>query len=234
MKLGIMQPYIFPYIGYFQLISSVDRFVVYDDVAFIKQGWINRNQLLLNGAAHMFTVPLKNASSFTTIAQTEINHALYAGWKNKFFKTLEQAYSKAPHYASVAGMVQAVFNNECRTISELATKSIVITSLYLGIDTQFVLSATQYANSELKAQNRVIDICKREQANVYINPVGGKDLYNKDDFEKQGLMLNFHRSRSIRYQQFANDFVPWLSVIDVMMFNAPGVIKDLLDEYDLE
>lgn len=234
MKLGIMQPYIFPYIGYFQLVNAVDRFVVYDDVAYIKQGWINRNQLLLNGTAFMFTVPLKNASSFTTIAETEINRALYQGWKNKFLKTLEQAYSKAPYYAQVADLVTSVFSNDCRTISDLATKSILATSFYLGIDTEFVLSATQYTNNDLKAKDRVIDICKREHADVYINPIGGKEIYARDDFDNAGLSLNFIRARGISYKQFSNDFVPWLSIIDVMMFNSPETIKGFLNEYDLE
>src|SRR5689334_464160 len=146
MKLGIMQPYIFPYIGYFQLVNSVERFVLYDDVAFIKQGWINRNQILLNGESHMFTVPIKNASSFTTIAQTKINGNLYEGWRNKFLKTMQQAYAKAPYYADVCNLVSNVFNAKCETISELAARSIVDTCIYLGVNTEFVLTATGYGN----------------------------------------------------------------------------------------
>lgn len=234
MKLGIMQPYIFPYIGYFQLISSVDRFVVYDDVTFIKQGWINRNKILLNGEGHVFTVPLKNASSYTTIAQTEINNNLYPGWRAKFYKTLAQAYAKAPYYKDAMNVVTTVFDTPCNTISELAAKSLTETSKYTGIGTEFVLTATGYGNNELKAEERVIDICKQEKAAVYINPIGGKELYVKEDFKQAGMELYFARSRNITYTQFNATFVPWLSVIDVMMFNAPAEIKIFLNEYDLE
>jgi hypothetical protein len=234
MKLGIMQPYIFPYIGYFQLINSVDRFVVYDDVTFIKQGWINRNKILLNGEEHIFTVPLKNASSFTTIAQTEINQNLYAGWRTKFYKTLAQAYAKAPYYKEAMDVVMAVFDSKCDTISELAAKSLTETSKYAGVETEFVLTATGYDNNGLKAEERVIDICRQEKASVYINPIGGKELYSKENFKQVGLELYFLKSRNIAYKQFNATFVPWLSVIDVMMFNAPAEIKNFLKEYDLE
>ena len=187
MKIGIMQPYVFPYIGYYQLINAVDRFVIYDDVAFIKQGWINRNKILLNGEGHVFTVPIKNASSFTTIAQTGINHDLYEGWKAKFLKTLLQAYAKAPYYKEVAALVTNVFNTKCDTISELAAESLVETCKYLGINTEFILTATGYGNKELRAKDRVIDICKKEKAAIYINPIGGKELYTKDDLLPEKL-----------------------------------------------
>ena len=234
MKLGIMQPYIFPYIGYFQLLNAVDRFVVYDDVTFIKQGWINRNKILLNGAEHVFTVPLKNASSFITIGKTEINNVLYSNWANKFLKTIGQAYSKAPHFHKVFELLNSVMNGKHDIISELATSSIVATCNYLGVEAEFVETATGYANGELKAKDRVIDICKKEKADIYINPIGGRELYSRDDFEKSGLLLNFIRSKNITYRQLGNEFVPWLSVIDVMMFNAPEVISGFLNEYELE
>lgn len=229
-----MQPYIFPYIGYFQLINAVDRFVVYDDVTFIKGGWINRNKILLNGAAHVFTVPLKNASSFVTIGKTEINHVLYDGWKNKFLKTLEQAYKKAPFYEAGCVLVTGVLNSNAYTIAELAAKSIKDTCNYLGISTEFVLTATHYGNSELKAEERVKDICRREGANTYINATGGRELYDKDDFEKAGLKLQFIKTHSISYPQLGGEFVPWLSIIDVLMFNSQETIQGFLKECSFE
>lgn len=234
MKLGIMQPYIFPYIGYFQLVNAVDRFVMYDDVAFIKQGWINRNKILLNGAEHVFTVPLKSASSYVTIGNTEVSDTLYDSWRSKFLKTLTQAYSKAPHYDAAYALVSGVLDGGHKTIAELAAASIIRTCAYIGVDTEFVNTATQYGNAALKAKDRVIDICKKEKADTYINPIGGKELYSKEEFKENGLQLHFARSRSIVYQQFSNTFVPWLSVIDVLMFNSPAKIKQFINEYDLE
>ncbi len=234
MKLGIMQPYIFPYIGYFQLIKAVDRFVVYDDVTFIKQGWINRNKILLNGAAHLFTLPLKNASSFTTIADTLINTDLYKVWRYRFEKTLTLAYSKAPYYKESVELIMSVFNSNYETISELAVGSILETCKFLGVKTEFVLTATAYHNNDLKAKERVIDICKREKADTYINAAGGKDMYSKEDFNNAGLELKFLKPHSIVYRQLKPTFVPWLSMIDVLMFNSAEEIRTLFNEYDLE
>ncbi len=234
MKLGIMQPYIFPYIGYIQLIKAVDKFVVYDDVAFIKQGWINRNRILLNGEPHTFTVPLKNASSFVTIGNTEINQSMYQPWKNKFLKTLTQAYSKARFYNEVYGLVESVLEEQGSTICDLATKSLITTCSYLNINTEFVLSVKRYENSHLKAKGRVIDICKKEKADIYINPIGGKELYDKAEFKQQGLDLFFLKTGGIRYSQNTIEFVPWLSIIDVMMYNAPDAITGFLNDFELE
>ena len=234
MKLGVMQPYIFPYIGYFQLINAVDRFVVYDDVTFIKQGWINRNRILLNGAAHIFTVPLKNASSFVTIEKTEINKALYDPWRNKFMKTLGQAYSKAPHYSMASALIDNVLTAGHDTINSLAADSIMQTCNYIGIKTSFIGTAAHYANNDLKAQERIIDICRKEEAQTYINAAGGRELYSKADFEKAGLTLKFIKTHSITYPQSGNDFVPWLSIIDVMMFNTPDRILGFLKECSFE
>jgi hypothetical protein len=234
MKLAIMQPYIFPYIGYFQLIHAVDKFVAYDDVTYIKQGWINRNKILLNGKEFIFTVPLKNASSFTTIAQTEINQNLYDGWRNKFYKTLDQAYRKAPFYQPVSELITTVFDARHTTIAELAVASITASSTYVGLQREFVPTATGYGNNDLKAKDRVLDICRKEKADVYVNPIGGKELYAKEEFAQSGITLHFVKSHNIVYPQFNNEFVPWLSIIDVMMFNAPADVMKLLAEYDLE
>jgi hypothetical protein len=233
MKLGIMQPYIFPYIGYFQLINCVDKFVVYDDISFIKQGWINRNKILLNGADHIFTVPLKNASSFTTIRNTGINSSLYGQWQTKFLKTLTQAYNKAPFFDDVYDLVSGILSEKSDTISELAAKSLTETSKYLQIDTEFLFTSASYGNNDLKGQDRVIDICRREKATAYVNPIGGMELYNKADFGRSGIKLNFLKTGNISYKQFNDNFVPWLSIIDVLMFNSNEAVKTFLNEYEL-
>jgi hypothetical protein len=233
MTLAIMQPYLFPYIGYFQLVNAADKFVVYDDVTFRKKGWINRNKILVNGSEVIFTVPLKNASSFVTIGQTEINKNLYENWKANFFKTLAMTYAKAPQYKRVFDLVTSVFNESHNTISSLATSSIVETCKYIGIDTDFIFTSSQYKNNDLKSQERVIDICKIENASTYINAIGGKELYSKDDFAKFNISLKFVQTRPVKYHQFNDDFIPWLSIIDIMMFNEPKDIRSLLCEYDL-
>ena len=233
MNIGIMQPYIFPYMGYFQLINSVDKFVIYDDVAFIKQGWINRNKILLNDKEFLFTIPIANVSSFVTIAQTQINLKLYDFWKNKFYRTIAQGYKKAPHFSTVMDLIVSVLDECPVSINELAIKSLLGVSKYLEIKTIFELSATTYSNDHLKAQDRVIDICKKEKANGYINSIGGHFLYSKKLFEENGINLKFIKSRNHTYPQFSDNFIFDLSIIDVLMFNTPYEIAVLLDQYEL-
>lgn len=229
-----MQPYVFPYIGYIQLVAAVDKFVFYDDVSFIKQGWINRNNILLGGKAHLFTVPLEKASSFNLIKDTKLNQKFYPTWSKKFIMTLEQNYKKAPHYNAVMPMVKEVFFAENETISELAIQSVISTINYLGLKTEIVKSSTIYNNTHLNGQDRVLDICRKEHAKHYINPIGGQVLYSKDTFLEQNLKLNFIKSIPLSYEQNeSNDFVPFLSIIDTLMFNSPEQISKMLKIIDL-
>jgi len=231
MKLAIMQPYFFPYIGYFQLINVVDKFVIYDDLTFIKQGWINRNKILADGNDFLFTVPLKKLSSYRLINETEISGIQH--WKKKIFKTIKYSYKKAPFFEETSQIIHRVLNSEARFIGKLAFLSLKEICQYLEINTQFVESSIMYKNAGLKGQDRVIDICVREDAQHYINLIGGRRLYIKEDFKRKGIILNFIKTKEIVYQQFQNEFVPNLSMIDVMMFNPKQRIQDFLNEYEL-
>jgi len=234
MRLGIMQPYLYPYLGYFQLINAVDKFIFYDDVNFIKQGWINRNKILLNGKEFLFTIPLKKESSFKLITETEINENLFKNWKIKFNRTLIQAYKKAPNFEIVNDLISRTLEIDSLAISDLACGSINSVCDYLGIKTKCVKSSEQnYNNDILKSSARVIDICIKESANDYFNPIGGKELYSKEDFLQNGLDLHFICSRLKPYNQFNNDFIPSLSIIDIMMFNNQDEILKMLDCYDI-
>jgi|SRR5690606_3184039 len=233
MKIAVMQPYIFPYIGYFQMVNAVDKFVFYDDVNYIKQGWINRNRILGSNKDYLFTVPLKNASSFSLISETLINEVLFEKWKLKFLQTIQQSYKKAPHFERVFDMLKTFFNSNYVSISEMAIESVKLVSEYLGLDTEFVLSSETYQNKELERQERLIDICKTENANHYINALGGQELYKKEDFLKEGIQLDFIKTQQIEYKQFNNEFMPWLSIIDVLMFNSKEEIAEMLNKYEL-
>lgn len=231
MKLAIMQPYIFPYIGYFQLINAVDKFVIYDDVNFINRGWINRNRILVNGKDSLFTIPLKEASQNKLINEIEVNWD--SNWKNKWLKTLEQSYKKAPYFEAILPLIQATLASEKLIFSEIIVENLQLICTYLGIGTQIVPSSSIYQNTQLKAQERILDICLQEQANHYINPIGGMELYNKEVFAEKQIQLNFIKTQAIQYPQFKNEFVPWLSIVDVLMFNSVEDIKSYLDKYEL-
>jgi hypothetical protein len=230
-KLAIMQPYLFPYIGYFQLINAVDKFIAYDDVTFIKQGWINRNNILVNGHPFLFTVPVKNISSYALILETEVVNRI--DWKKKLLKTIEYSYQKAPYYQGVFQLIGNTLSSEEQYISKIAMNSIKAVVSYLELHTELQDSSTCYTNNKLSSQERVLDICQQESASQYINPIGGKELYSKHIFKARGIDLNFIKSKPIRYKQTKNDFIPNLSIIDVLMFNSPQEIKAMLRQYEL-
>lgn len=233
MRLAIMQPYLFPYLGYFQLLGAVDKFVIYDDVAFIKQGWVNRNRILVSGRAYRFSVPLRDASSFRRINETEVDRGSYPGWLRKFLMTVDQSYRKAPCFEPVRQLLAMVFVGFSGSIASLALRSIVETAHYLDLKTEIVESPCAYGNDGLKGEERLIDICVKEGADSYINVIGGQELYAREDFAARGITLHFIRSRPTMYRQFGEGFIPALSMIDVMMFNPPQRISELLGEFDL-
>lgn len=228
-----MQPYLFPYIGYFQMVKSVDIFVFYDDVNFIKKGWINRNRILVNNQEFLFTVPLNKISQNNTIKETNINLEIFESWKEIFYKTIEYNYKKAPNFKNVDQLIKTILNINCNSISELAIETVIEVSKYLSINTKFIIASEKYNNKDFQRQNRLIDICKKENATHYINALGGQELYDKESFKKQDVELSFIKSLPIKYNQFNNEFVPWLSIIDVLMFNSKEDIIDLLNQYEL-
>lgn len=232
MKVAIMQPYFFPYIGYFQLINAVDTFVFYDDVNFIKKGWVNRNKILSNNKVYLFTIPLVGASQNKKI--NEIDVLVSLKWKDKFLKNIKESYSKAPYFESTFELITGVFNGKFETISDLAVLSILHISEYLELPTMFSRSSLDFPESkELKGAERLLEICKTSNADTYINPIGGQELYDKEKFINDGVELYFLKSKEIQYKQFNNEFLPWLSIIDVLMFNSKEEIKTFLNNFNL-
>ena len=233
MRLAVMQPYVFPYLGYFQLIGAVDRFVVFDDVHFIKRGWIHRNAILSNGQALRFTIPLDRASQHKLINETELHPVEYAAWQRKFLKTLRQNYGSAPHFAPVFSLVEEVLSEPGPTIATLATASLRAVADYLPLSTAFVMSSSLTYDRDTKGQEKVLAIVQQQGASVYINPPGGAALYESEAFGEESIQLQFIQPHKISYSQFDKPFVPNLSMIDVMMFNSRSQIKQLLQQYDL-
>lgn len=231
MTLSIMQPYLFPYIGYFQLMQEADKFVVYDDVNFINRGWVNRNRLLINAREFLFSVPLKDASQFKKINEVLIDDS--QRWREKLLKTITQGYKKAPYFEDVFPLVSKVVQTHTQQLSELLFCNLALIVNYLELPVQLVESSSIYQNQHLKAQERILDICIKEKASQYVNAIGGKELYDKEAFSNQGIILHFQQSEKVTYQQFGNDFVPWLSIIDVLMFNSKEQTKALMSAYTL-
>lgn len=232
MKIAIMQPYLFPYIGYFQLINAVDYFVIYDDVQFIKGGWINRNRVLLNNKAHLFSFSVKQDSLQACINDRVYSHKVSTEI-NKFFKTLQAGYKKAPYYNETIELVTKIFGSTNLNVAAFNAQQLKIIANHLGIGTKFLFSSEIENVNGLKGKERVIEICKNLGSKYYVNAIGGQELYNTTDFEQEGITLSFLKTGHISYDQFDDRFVSNLSILDVLMFNSNEQMTGILNEYEL-
>lgn len=230
-RLAIMQPYFLPYIGYFQLMAAVDRFVVFDDVNYINRGWINRNRILVNGAPALFTIPLHSASQNKLISDIQIVND--DQWRKKILKTIHQSYSKACNFKQTYELLEYIVEYPSTELNIFLLNSLRTLANYLDIETDIISSSKKYGNAHLKGQDRILDMCLQEEAQFYLNPVGGMELYHRDDFHHKRIGLAFVKSRDIAYFQGTPHHVPWLSIVDVLMFNSKDAVKDLLLQYDL-
>jgi hypothetical protein len=231
MKLGIMQPYFLPYIGYFQLLASVDQFIVYDNIKYTKKGWINRNRMLLNGTDAMFSLPLKKGSDALDVDDREL--AVDFG-RTKLLNQFKGAYSRAPQFELTYPVLERIVRHEDDNLFHYIHHSIVRLCEHLGIETEIRISSEIDIDHDLKGQDKVLALCKAAGADTYINTIGGVELYAKDDFRNQGIDLQFIKARPFEYEQFGAAFVPWLSILDVLMFNPLDAVRACINEnYEL-
>jgi hypothetical protein len=231
MKIAIMQPYLFPYIGYFQLLSSVDKFIIHDDVQWIKGGWINRNRILFEAKPEMLTLAVKKRSNYDNINEYEI----VADPKNrtKFINKIRASYFNSEYFSEAYPIIKKIVLSEELNIVEYIKNSLEEISIYLNIKTPIRLSSKLVKNNESKGEDRVIEICKSVKAKTYINPIGGLALYDKSRFIENDIKLFFIKTGNIEYKQFDNVYIPNLSIIDVMMFNSPEKISSFLSNFNL-
>ena len=231
MKIGIMQPYFFPYIGYFQLLNMVDKYLVFDDGQYAKNKWAYRNKILINGAPGYFRVTLLKANPAQQFNEIRISNDIKE--KSKKIRTLDLAYKKAPHYSEVMPMLEQFLIADYDNLSEYNVASNKLVCDYLGIKTEILLSSELNTDKTLKKQYSIFDECRTLGGDEYINSIGGMELYDFEEFRENGIALAFLKSDDITYPQFGNEFVPNLSIIDVMMFNSVPEIQDMLNRYTL-
>jgi hypothetical protein len=231
MKIAIMQPYFFPYIGYFQLIGAVDTFVLYDNIKYTKKGWINRNRLLSNSGDAIFSIPIVKGSDSLDVVEREISESFN---REKLLNRFKGAYAKAPYFDQTWQLLEASIRHSDNNLFRYIKNSLILCLKHLEIDTKIVLSSEVTVDHSLRSADRVIAICKKLHATSYANPIGGKELYTKQAFHEAGLSLFFLQSHSLSYAQFTQQFVPWLSIIDVLMFNGIERTRLLvMHSYDL-
>jgi hypothetical protein len=231
MKLAIMQPYFLPYIGYFQLISVVDKFVIWDNIQYTKKGWINRNRYLLNEQDAYFTLPLKKNSDTLDIRDRYLAETWQQD-KKKILNKVITAYNGAPFFNEGSKLLEEVFDIEEINLFQYLLRSLQKVNSYLEITTPFIISSTISIDHSLKGEDKIIAICKELKVDQYINPRGGTELYHRKNFNEIKLSFLF-TNENLSYLQFGDNFVPWLSVLDVIMFNSKNKIQEYLQEYEL-
>lgn len=230
-KIAVMQPYLFPYIGYFQLLYAVDTFVCFDDVHFIKKGWINRNNFLLDGESKPFTFPLSKISQNKLI--NEHHFADFETAKRDFLKFIEVSYRKSPQYQEIRSLLEGIFSVKYDKISDFIGHSLNKICIYLEIKTEVIHSSEIERESSSGAQERIINIVKKCGGDHYINAIGGRSLYDAAAFSKEKIKLSFIEKKSTEYKQYGETFVPNLSIIDALMFNTKQEMEHLLKQYEL-
>ncbi len=226
-----MQPYFLPYIGYFQLINAVDQFVIYDNIQYSKKGWINRNRFLQNGTDCLFTIPIQKDSDFLNISDRKVDSNFA---KIKLLNKLSHAYKKAPFFTTTYPLIEEIIQNKEDNLFLYILNSVISICRFLTINTSIVKSSTVPIDHSLSAQNKVLAFCQQLEAKIYINAIGGQELYDKENFQQINCDLQFIKTDQIRYNQFFEPFVPNLSILDLMMFNKKENIRNMLNQYSIK
>ncbi|WP_435789247.1 WbqC family protein [Clostridium sp.] len=233
MKIAIMQPYLFPYLGYFQLMNAVDKYVIYDDVQYISRGWINRNNLLVNEKQHLFTVSVEKDEQYKSINERYYCSKTFDKEIQKFYSSLTMWYKKAIYFDEVFELVHKIFQYDELNVAEFNSNLLKVICHYMGISNELIKSSEIVKNNDSRGEDKILEINKMLKSSEYINAIGGAELYDRDTFEKNNIKLNFIKTLEVQYKQFNNVFVPNLSIIDVLMFNSKEEIKQLLNKYEL-
>jgi hypothetical protein len=231
MQVAIMQPYFLPYIGYFQLIAAADVFVIYDSIKYTKKGWINRNRFLLNGQDALFSLPLEKASDACTVVERQLSEQFD---RDSLLRQLLGAYAQAPYYESTRILLNEIIHFPDNNLFRYIHHAVTCVCMHIGIATPILVSSSVPADHLARGQDKVLGICKALQADHYVNAIGGTELYSCTDFAAHGTTLRFLQPRLFVYPQFTQPFVPWLSIVDVLMFNAPQAVHSQITAgYDL-
>jgi hypothetical protein len=233
-KLAIMQPYFFPYIGYFSLINLVDEFIIFDTPQFIRHGWIERNRILKqNGEPIYISIPLVKKPRETSILDMEIRNT--ENWKNKILAQLVPYKKKAPFYYKVVDLLNSIFELQTDNLVEMNIHALKTICNYLGITTPIKIwsKMDEQIGEVTEPDEWALEITKALGGSSYINPIGGKSFFNKEKYNDKGINIQFLEQKEVEYNQFTESFIPNLSIIDTLMFNDVDTVKELLNKFKL-
>lgn len=229
MRVASMQPYLFPYVGYFQLLHCADIFVLLDDVAFIQKGWVNRNRILVGQQAHLFTIPLAGSSQNRLIKDISLLPDLRT--RRKLLATIEQAYRGASEFEQVFPLLTELLHAPESDLTTLVLDSLARIQAHLGQPLPTIVrSSAINKDPQLTGQERILALCQALGATEYVNMLGGAALYSAADFAGRGIALRLLQPTLTPYAQGSAAFVPGLSIIDVLMHNSPAHVRELFGQ----
>ncbi len=215
MKIGIMQPYFFPYIGYFQLINHCDHFIFLDNVQYINRGWINRNRIILNDNVKYITVPVCKSPQNTLISNKKIHHSYHP---NHILNQAQHAYKDSKEFNNIFDLLGRTLKTQDQNISSLASNSIINTVKHLKMDTQFhIASQLSPKKPSSLAEDYLIELVQSLNGTDYINMSGGRHLYSEENFLQKQIKLHFLKPYVTPYPQRKKTFTPELSILDLLM-----------------
>lgn len=223
-----MQPYLFPYVGYFQLMNAVDRWIAFDEIQFIDKGWINRNRILHPDPVkewQFLTVPLSKRGQFDKICNISIKEEI--DWRSQIFGKLTMYKKKAPHYNETIDFIHDCFDTKETNLALFVIDILRKTANYIGIETQIEVQSKinlDLGNIEHPGQ-WALRICEKLGASEYLNPSGGVEIFKQHEFNNAGIKLSFWESKLLPYYQGRDGFISGLSVIDLLMWNSVHEIK---------
>lgn len=231
-----MQPYFFPYLGYFSLIKHTKKFILLDTIQFIRHGWIERNRILKQHAGWLYVkVPLIKSGRDSLIVDLKVNNN--ENWKNKILSQLQVYKKTAPYYYKVIKIFNELFAKEYEDITHLNKEALILVCRYLNISNDISIFSEMKLNIEkpTSPDDWALNICNSlGNVDEYWNPSGGKSFFDKKKYSEASLVLKFQKTNTFPYSQKRSVFEESLSIIDVMMFNSVEEINKMLDDYELE
>lgn len=231
--IAVMQPYLFPYLGYFQLIAAADVFVLGDDLQYVRSGWVNRNRILQGNEARLISFPLKKDRFVLQINQRQLCDG-FTEEAERLVRLITESYEKAPYFAQVMPLIERLIRFPHQNIALYAENALRELCAYLHIVTPIMRSSDLILGTPADKQERIIRIAHTFQATTFITPEGGSVVYDRDHLARNRLLVRFFRMDPVAYQQFGEPFVANLSIIDVLMFNCVEQVQQMLSQYHLD
>ena len=229
MKVAVMQPYFFPYIGYFQLMHAVDCFVIFDDVQYIERGWVNRNLVRLDDRAIWLTLPVWKAARHLRI--NERSYALDDQTRGDVLRRIQACYSRSSNHTEMGALVATIMESSESNVARFNGHLLRVIAGVLGIDCAIVYASETADCGTLRGVERILELCRVLGATHYVNAIGGKALYDEAAFSMQGIKLSFLSSKI--EPPILREGPQHLSIIDTLMTHPVSTIRSMLTHHEL-